>query len=212
MSFRVLAMGMVLAVHAAIIGLLILVPQATQKKADEIVSIQLRPSAPAEDPKPMLMPPLRKEEISVSVRMMPMPIPVPAPGQEESSPNEEPPVQVQAQDPPQPAAERNRPANDGAEARKSSDYAALLAARLEQVKRYPAIARLRRQQGVVLVMFTLDRSGSVRSWHIARSSGYAPLDAEVAAMMAAAAPFPSFPNSISKAEESFLVPIEFSLQ
>ncbi len=91
------------------------------------------------------------------------------------------------------------------------DYAALLAARLEQVKRYPDAARAKRQQGIALVFFTLDRSGNLRSWHVARSSGYDSLDAEVTAMMAAATPFPPFPKSLDKPEESFLVPIEFSL-
>src|ERR1019366_9231926 len=47
----------------------------------------------------------------------------------------------------------------------------LLLARLQQNKRYPADARARGEQGVVMLSFTVDRSGHVLARSIARSSG-----------------------------------------
>src|SRR5262249_7209753 len=95
--------------------------------------------------------------------------------------------------------------------RSPSDYAASLASALAGVKRYRSYARATHQQGIVLLYFRLDRSGTVLSWHIARSSGYRALDEEVGEMVAAAAPFPPFPGSMPQSSESFVVPIEFSL-
>lgn len=93
----------------------------------------------------------------------------------------------------------------------ASSYLRLLAMRLAEVKQYPAAAAARREQGQALLSFRLDRSGRVLAWEIARSSGYADLDAEVARMLARAAPFPPFPPAWSAASASFQVPIGFSM-
>lgn len=92
-----------------------------------------------------------------------------------------------------------------------SDYLRLLATRLAEVKQYPAAAVARREQGEVLVGFRLDRGGRVLAWEIARSSGYDELDAEVARMIARAAPFPPLPRTWPADSASFQVPIGFSL-
>jgi len=92
-----------------------------------------------------------------------------------------------------------------------SDYLRLLAMRLAEVKQYPAAAVAQHEQGEVLVGFRLDRSGHVLSWQITRSSGYDELDAEVARMVARAAPFPPLPRAWHADSASFQVPIGFSL-
>ena len=92
-----------------------------------------------------------------------------------------------------------------------SDYLRLLAMRLAEVKRYPAEAAARREQGEVLLTFRLDRNGRVLSWQIAHSSGHDELDAEVSRMVAQAAPFPPFPTAWRESSASFTVPIGFSL-
>jgi len=92
-----------------------------------------------------------------------------------------------------------------------SDYLRLLAMRLAEVKQYPAVAVAQHEQGEVLVGFRLDRSGHVLSWQITRSSGYDELDAEVARMVARAAPFPPLPRAWHADSASFQVPIGFSL-
>jgi protein TonB len=100
----------------------------------------------------------------------------------------------------------DNPAYDG-----PSAYLRLLATHLAEVKQYPTAAAARREEGVVLLAFRLDRSGRVLSWEIARSSGHDELDAEVSRMIALAAPFPPFPVSWRQTSASFQVPIGFSL-
>ena len=92
-----------------------------------------------------------------------------------------------------------------------SSYLRLLALRLAEVKRYPAAAAARREEGVVWLAFRLDRSGRILSWEIVRSSGHDELDAEVSRMVAEAAPFPPFPAAWRETTASFQVPIGFAL-
>ena len=93
----------------------------------------------------------------------------------------------------------------------ASSYLELLARRLAEVKRYPVSAIAKREEGVVMLSFRLDRSGRLLSWHIAATSGHGDLDDEVGRMVAAAAPFPPFPESWQETSEGFVVPITFSL-
>lgn len=84
--------------------------------------------------------------------------------------------------------------------------------KLQRAKRYPSGAEQRREQGVVMLGFTLSRSGGVLSRHIVRSSGNAELDQEALAMVQRAAPFPPFPAGMSQASAQLSVPIRFSLR
>jgi protein TonB len=88
----------------------------------------------------------------------------------------------------------------------------LLLARLQQNKRYPAGARSRGEQGVVMLSFTVDRSGHVLARSIAKSSGVAALDEEVLAMVKRAEPLPAFPPAIVQPEVHLTVPIRFRVQ
>ena len=85
-------------------------------------------------------------------------------------------------------------------------------ARLAQNKRYPASARARGEQGVVMLSFTVDRSGHVVARSIAKSSGFTALDEEVLAMVKRAEPLPAFPPAMVQAEIHETVPIRFGLQ
>lgn len=88
----------------------------------------------------------------------------------------------------------------------------LLMARLQQTKRYPASAELRRQEGVVTLAFTVDRSGHVLARRIAKSSGVSALDEEVMAMVKRAEPLPAFPPAMTQQSVNLNVPIRFSLR
>ncbi len=79
-------------------------------------------------------------------------------------------------------------------------------------RQYPSSAQSARQEGVVTLSFTMDRNGRVLSRHIARSSGYAALDAEALAMVERAQPLPAFPPSMPESTRSFTAPIRFSLR
>jgi protein TonB len=85
-------------------------------------------------------------------------------------------------------------------------------ARIEQFKRYPALAQFRRQQGVVYLHFTMDRQGKVLSARIETSSGFDALDDETLAMIHRAEPLPIPPPEVSGEILSLTVPIQFFLK
>ena len=83
---------------------------------------------------------------------------------------------------------------------------------LQRYKRYPSEAHVRSEQGVVLLSFSIDRSGHVLARHVARSSGFAELDEEAMAMIMRADPLPAFPASMAEPRIDLTVPIRFSLR
>jgi periplasmic protein TonB len=87
-----------------------------------------------------------------------------------------------------------------------------LVRQLQRFKRYPPGAQARKEEGVVLLNFSLDRNGHVIARSIAKSSGYADLDSEVLAMIERAEPLPAFPQSMPQAQLDLTVPIRFSLR
>ena len=91
-------------------------------------------------------------------------------------------------------------------------WQSLLLRRLQELKNYPQKARRRREQGVVMLAFSVDRDGHVVSRHIVKGSGFSDLDAEVLALIARAQPLPAFPPSMTEHELNLTVPIRFSLR
>lgn len=91
-------------------------------------------------------------------------------------------------------------------------WQATLVRQLQRYKRYPSAAQSRNEQGVVLLSFSLDRSGHVLEHSIARSSGYVDLDNEVMAMIVRAQPLPAFPDTMPQTRLDLTVPIRFSLR
>jgi protein TonB len=83
---------------------------------------------------------------------------------------------------------------------------------LERQKRYPRAARMRREQSVVYLSFTMDRAGAVLSARIERGSGYAELDEEVLALIRRAAPLSPFPPDLHRTRLELVVPVQFRLR
>lgn len=104
------------------------------------------------------------------------------------------------------------PSMDGGTPGASADYRAALVAWLERHKNYPQRARMRRQEGTVLLRFTLNRQGRVLAHRIERGSGHTVLDTEVTAMIERAQPLPPIPADISRNSLEFVVPIQFALR
>ncbi len=102
-------------------------------------------------------------------------------------------------------------ASDNRAQRSREDYAQLLAKRLSDVKSYPALAVSRGEEGTVVVLLDLDRSGHVLASSIVGTSGRMLLDDEVRRMVNIADPFPPFPDSWDRAHAQFEVPITFRL-
>lgn len=82
---------------------------------------------------------------------------------------------------------------------------------LERNKRYPEAARARKERGVVLVSFSIDREGRLLGGEIKRSSGSSILDREALGMLNRAQPFPPVPEGVSGSKISLTVPIRFDL-
>jgi protein TonB len=80
---------------------------------------------------------------------------------------------------------------------------------LERHKRYPSGPRLRREEGVAQVRFTIDDSGRVLSVQLARRSGNAELDAEVLALVRRASPVPAPPSGVPR---TITAPVAFRLR
>lgn len=83
---------------------------------------------------------------------------------------------------------------------------------LARHKRYPRASQDRGDEGVVHLRFTMTRQGAVLSQHVAKSSGYAPLDAEALALVRRAQPLPAPPADMAGEQFELLIPIQFSLR
>ena len=92
-----------------------------------------------------------------------------------------------------------------------SSYIATLQAWIEKHKTYPFRAKSKRQQGVVLLYFVIDRAGRVLDHRIEESSTYRLLDEEAIEMLKRAQPFPPFSDDIRDDRLEVIVPIQFFL-
>ncbi|MDK2748885.1 MAG: TonB family protein [Brevundimonas sp.] len=91
------------------------------------------------------------------------------------------------------------------------DWRGLVLARLDLVKRYPAAAEIRRQQGVPYIRIIMDRQGRVLDTQLERSSGVAALDREAMSLPRRAQPLPPPPAEVSGERIDLVVPVEFYL-
>ena len=90
-------------------------------------------------------------------------------------------------------------------------YNSKVLARLRAAKKYPAAARGKGIEGTAILSFTISSSGRLTSARVVRGAGHPLLDSAVLAMARNAAPFPAFPNSISKNQMTFSVPVQFKI-
>lgn len=104
------------------------------------------------------------------------------------------------------------PGNDPRARQQEQNYFAMVSAHLNRRKVYPAEARQARQQGVVTVRFTVDRSGNVSGASIKRSSGHEVLDRATLDLLGRVAPLPRMPASMQKDSVTLSLPIDYSLR
>jgi periplasmic protein TonB len=124
-------------------------------------------------------------------------------------PEPKPPEKIEEERPPVP---RTTARVEGGSPRVAPSWQADLVKHLQQYKRYPSGAQARGEQGIVLLGFSVDRSGHVLAHRIVQSSGHADLDQEVSEMIERAQPLPAFPPSMTQAKMDLTVPIRFSLR
>jgi protein TonB len=92
-------------------------------------------------------------------------------------------------------------------------YARRLSSVVARQQRYPASAARLGMTGTARVRFRVQRDGSLaESPRLARSSGHEVLDAEALRMVEAAAPFAPLPESTSRPDAEFVIPVDFSLR
>ncbi len=104
------------------------------------------------------------------------------------------------------------PGNDPRARQQEVNYFALVSAHLNRRKVYPAEARQARQQGVVTVRFTVDRSGGVTGVSIKRGSGHDLLDRATLDLVLRVAPLPRMPASMPRDNVTLSLPIDYSLR
>lgn len=140
--------------------------------------------------------------------------PHPAPRHEEAPPKPDLPAAAEPAAAPvsEPAPPAPAPAPPAPVSTAEPTWRGLLLGRLEQFKRYPALAQARRQQGVVYLRFVMDRDGKVVSSRIDRSAGYPLLDEETQALLERAQPLPKPPPEIGGDTIELVVPIEYFLR
>lgn len=86
---------------------------------------------------------------------------------------------------------------------------ASLSARLERGKRYPQEARARKEAGVAVLSFTVDRQGNVGNVSITKSSGSAILDKETLLLAVRLSPLPAPPDEVAGTLIPISVPIRY---
>ena len=202
----------VLAIHGFVLLAYVLAgPAFVRVAAQQLLTVV---NVRQEQPKPLEPPPLPK--IAPPVVYVPVPImpevrlTVPPPPRETitipptavASPPDAPFVPPTPAPPPKPALSGNAQAA----------FAARLFAHLNRYKRYPEAAKLRHQEGIVSLRFTMDRNGRVLSFDIAKSSGSTALDAEARDMIQRAQPLPPLPAEFGRDSLDLIVPVEFFLR
>ena len=179
--------------------------------------------APVPAPTPGIQPPkppepeVIKEALPEPVVVPPKPavvLPPPKPKPKPTSPRVEQPAPSQVEPaPPRPSEPvAAAPVPVAAPPVATSTYQGLLLSHLERNKRYPREARMRRQEGVASLRFSIDRTGRLLAFKLERSAGHAILDDEVLALIQRAAPLPPFPPEMTEPRFEFVVPVRFALR
>ena len=122
------------------------------------------------------------------------------------------PVPAAAPAAPAPAVEVAHPAPTAgppARATPSPEFQRRVLAALEKVRRYPPAARARREDGVVVLTFTMNRAGKVLGASVKTSSGSPTLD-RAALETVRRASLPRVPDEFADPLR-LVVPVEFSL-
>ena len=109
------------------------------------------------------------------------------------------------------ATGKQQHSNLGGRVGNPQDYFSLLIAWLNQHKDYPPAVKKKKQQGTVVLAFSIDRSGTVLTSRVQESSGYPLLDQAALDMLARANPLPAMPDSMPRQRLRLAVPIEYSL-
>lgn len=193
-------------------------PQATPTKIPPGPQQALATSPPESQPDPFPdVPPAGKPAVVVARHAKPRAVPRRQIAQRQEAPPVDRPPATATAPPAVPALSSSVPTAPTPQASSASPsnamptWQGLVLGRLEEFKRYPALAQYRRQQGVTYVRFTMDRSGRVLAARIEKTSGHDLLDQETLALIQRAQPLPKPPAEVPGDRLELVVPIEFFL-
>ncbi len=99
----------------------------------------------------------------------------------------------------------------GKPARNVRGYFGQIASWIDANKDYPVECKKAKEQGAVLVKFTIDRDGRLLASSIKQSSGHPRLDRAALATLARSAPFPPIPDFVGRETLTVAVPIDYAL-
>ena len=202
-----------------------------------VITIDLAPLAVAPDTKPSELPPgpqqaqaepepepdpvkpVEKLELPPEPKAEPL-LAVTPPPKPPQKPKEEKPKQQHASLASAPSTAENKAERAAAPAPGASSrnpyavpsWKSRLVATLERSKRYPSEARVRGEQGVAQLAFSIDRNGGVHHARIVHSSGSELLDRETLALVERAQPLPPPPPELAGAEIAIVVPIRYNIR
>lgn len=202
-----------------------------------VITIDLAPLAVAPDTKPNELPPgpqqaqaepepepdpvkpVEKVELPPEPQAEPL-LAVTPPPRPPQKPKEEKLKQQRASLPSAPSTAENKAERAAAPAPGASsrnpyavpNWKSRLVATLERSKRYPSEARVRGEQGVAQLAFSIDRHGGVHHARIMHSSGSELLDRETLALVERAQPLPPPPAELAGAEIAIVVPIRYNIR
>nr|WP_275297467.1 TonB family protein [Maricaulis parjimensis] len=171
---------------------------------------------PPTEVRPEPIQPRRRENIRPAIPAAPEPVtPAPAEPVNEPAPAQVETVQgasgitgeTEDSDTPQTQDAQADPGFSGA-----ARYDGLVLAALERAKRYPAMSRQRGVEGVVGVVFEIDRLGRVLDARLTHSSGSRRLDRAALEQITRASPFPPAPQEAPWQTRRFATEIRFSLR
>ena len=188
--------------------------QLSQTRPSQAQTPQTQPSQPK-------APPQTLPTEAVPAPEMPLPPVPPPPPPSRPIPRAEPVRPRSAAAPPNASKPSSSPATP--EPRPSEPVAALpsadvldpyrhsLADHLRPYQRYPALSRIRHEQGLVVVHVTIQRDGQIAAMSIEHGSGFEALDREALATLKRADPLPPVPASIPGAPLELVFPLRFQL-
>jgi periplasmic protein TonB len=213
------AAAIVLGVHAAAIAFYLVSHQPDQAAGDDsAVTIELAPIENTPDAVEHDVTPAPETMIESNALPKPPDTPPPEEKVEQAPPDETPTIiPEKTEQPPEKVEEPKPPAPVTAQRAKggaqqiAASWENSVVKHLQRYKRYPSEALTRSEEGIVLLSFSIDRSGHVLARRIARSSGHADLDDEVMDMIKRAEPLPAFPATMPQPQLDLTVPIRFSM-
>lgn len=147
---------------------------------------------------------------SKSVAMKAEPVPAEAPDQVENS--QQPTAQTGTESTAEGGSENEIFGTEqGVEVSAQERYRIELQAMLEKKKQYPLLAKRLRQQGKVLVRFTLKRDGTVSAAEVIGNSEFETLNKAAKELISQISGLKPFPEEVKKNQWVFVLPVEYRI-